>query len=67
MIRLSQADTPLALRCAAEIIGTFLPFFAVGYFLSAFVVCLVIQGTRQFGDFAIFQDFKVFDVSFFPS
>jgi len=25
------ADTPLALRCAAEFIGTFLPFFSVGF------------------------------------
>lgn len=32
----NQVDTPLALRCAAEFIGTFLPFFSVGYILSEF-------------------------------
>lgn len=32
----SQVDTPLALRCAAEFIGTFLQFFSVGYILSEF-------------------------------
>ena len=32
----SQVDTPLALRCAAEFTGTFLPFFSVGYILSVF-------------------------------
>lgn len=40
-----QADTPLALRCGAELLGAFLPFFSVGF--------NVLSGAALFGGLSL--------------